>query len=369
MRVLLCPWSSAGYLYPATALALELHRRGHDVALVAGGPAAHAARAAGIWVRQAPPAAFDVADWFHNGADQYRAVVELVRETRPDVLVASVLGLGTLLAARMLDLPVVVLGLTCHLWPYAEPNASAAEDPEQRGWRLAQTLRIWDTVSGSVGLAGSRPTVDAAPLLGTAFLLRGHPELETPGRVLPAAVRHVGPLWWEPAAGDETERQRLAAHVDRVGKPLAYVHLGRTFGGESLWSWIETAFRGSGYQAVVELGRSEPHRAAPGVDVLTVRRPWMSDLLQRAELVVTNGTTAPVLGALLHGRPLFLRPNGGEQRVLAAACVRAGVAERLPDPAAIENAVLGERARMLGAELRETKSAALAAQAVEAAAR
>jgi UDP:flavonoid glycosyltransferase YjiC (YdhE family) len=363
MRALICPWSSPGYLYPAAALALELHRRGHDVALTATGRAADAVSEAGVWVTRTPATGFEVADWFHNGADQYRAVLDIARETRPDVLVASVLGLGTLLAAQELDLPVVVIGLACHLWPYLEPAGD--DDPEQREWRLTQTLKILDSVSEAVG---RRPTADAGDLFGTAFLLRGHPELEAPGRTLPDSVQHVGPLCWEPPA-DEAERERIAAHVDRIAKPLVYVHLGRTFGGESLWPWIDTAFRGTGFQAVVELGRSDDHEPPPGADVLTVRRPWMSDLVNRADLVVTNGTTAPVLGAMLHDRPLLLRPNGGEQRVLATACLRAGVATRLPESADLVAPALSPRARRLGAELRETKSAALAAQAVEAAAR
>ena len=38
---------------------------------------------------------------------------------RADALVTSVLCHGALLAAELLDLPVVVLGLAAHLWDYA----------------------------------------------------------------------------------------------------------------------------------------------------------------------------------------------------------------------------------------------------------
>ncbi|MGE7437869.1 glycosyltransferase [Kitasatospora sp. NPDC001175] len=120
---------------------------------------------------------------------------------------------------------------------------------------------------------------------------------------------------------------------------------------------------------------AEAARAA-GLDVLTVRRGWTSDLLSRAELVVANGTSAPVLGALLHDRPLLLSPNGGEQRLLAAACLRAGVAAPLDPAAAVPDLrtvtadpALRARVREAGALLRQAESAALAAQAVEEAGR
>lgn len=411
MKVLLCPLSSAGFLYPATATALELHRRGHDVTLFATGAAGRAAAAAGIAVlpsvTEREPYAFDVSRWFRDGASQYRVVRDAARALRPDAVVTSVLCPGALLAAEGLGLPAVVLGLTCHLWPYADPAQTAEPaDPagaadsgtQDRRWRLAETLKHHQALRERLGLRVPAPAEAARQLLGRAFLLRGHPGLEQPGALLPAGVRHVGPLWWEPspaegdapaggdarAEGDPRSRGgppsdggALARRIERVGKPLVYVHLGRTFGGESLWPWIDAAFTGTGRQAVVELARTATRTPAPGSDVVTVRRPRMGDLLERAEAVVTNGTSAPVLGALLHARPLLLRPNGGEQRLLAAACLRAGVATELPPaPApgdALSRAVADTRlraaARTLGSALAQAKSATAAAQEIEDAAR
>jgi UDP:flavonoid glycosyltransferase YjiC (YdhE family) len=374
-----------GYLYPATALALELHRRGHEATLLSTAGAAAAARAEGLDVRDVDtlpePGAFEVSRWFRTGAAQYRAVLQLARAQRPDVLVTSVLCQGALLAAETLDLPVVVLGLTCHLWTFGAVNAAEEADDADRDWRLEQSLALLDTARQEAGLPARTPATGTLPLLGQAFLLRGHPSLEPQGAVLPEQVRHVGPLWWEPPA-DPEQLERAEEFLARSDRPLAYVHLGRTFGGTTLWPWIDAAFAGTGYRAVVELGRTEErraeeHRTVSGADVLPVRLPWMSALLDRAHLVVANGTSAPVLGALLHDRPLLLRPNGGEQRVLASAAVRAGVAAELPASAAdlehpagpvretLADPVLRSRVRQLGEALRQSKSAALAAQAVE----
>ncbi|MFC1401213.1 MULTISPECIES: glycosyltransferase [Streptacidiphilus] len=384
MRALLCPLTSPGYLYPATALALELHRRGHEVTLLSAAGAATAARADGLDVHDVDalpePGAFEVSRWFRSSAAQYRAVLELARARRPDVLVTSVLCPGALLAAETLDLPVVVLGLTCHLWTFDAPHTADGADDADRGWRLEQSLAMLDTARQEVGLPARAPAAGMLPLLGQAFLLRGHPDLEPQGALLPEQVRHVGPLWWEPPA-DPGRLEQAEEFLARSDRPLAYVHLGRTFGGTTLWPWIDAAFTGTGHRAVVELGRTEEHRSAPGADVLTVRLPWMSALLDRADLVVANGTSAPVLGALLHDRPLLLRPNGGEQRVIASAALRAGVAAELPVSAAdlahpagpvgetLADPVLRSRVRRLGEALRQTKSAALAAQAVEEACR
>jgi UDP:flavonoid glycosyltransferase YjiC (YdhE family) len=394
VRVLLCPLSSPGYLYPATAVALELQRRSHDVALFTAGQAARAATAAGVAVLPAvterDPHAFDVSRWFRVGESQYRVVRSAAQAVRPDVVVTSVLAPGALLAAEALGLPAVVIGLACHLWPHRTPaegpEADAeASDTEDRRWRLAQTLKHHQDLRRRIGLPPHSRGDAVRHLRGRALLLRGHPRLEPKGAELPDGVRHIGPLWWEPPAGtaEQKARDALDRRLDQAGKPVVYIHLGRTFGGESLWEWIDAAFTGTGHQAVVELGRTEPREPAPESDVLAIRRPAMAHLLRRAEAVVSNGTSAPVLGALLHSRPLLLRPNGGEQRLLSAACLRAGVAVPLdisrpaaagPGSAASLDALLADarlrcRARSFGAALAQTKSAALAAQEVEDAGR
>ncbi|MET8826362.1 glycosyltransferase [Streptomyces sp. NPDC004610] len=374
MNVLLCPLSDPGYLYPALALGRELRRRAHRIDVLAGARAAAVVREAGLAMSAVPDAtALSVGHWTVRGLEQYTLVGREIRRLRPDVLVTSVLCHGALLAAEAADLPVVVLGLTAHLWPYRAGAVPA--DAHDRSWRLAGTLEHYEALRDAAGLPPRRDRFPDAPLLGTAFLLRGHPVLEVPDTELPAPVRHVGPCWWEP------EPEPGAVPVPPGGGPLVYVHLGRTFGGGSLWPRLNTAFAGGGHRAVVELGRSGPSEAAPGADMVTGRRPWMAPLVERADLVLTNATSAPVLGALLHGKPLLVAPNGSEQQVLAAACLRAGVARRLPAPgapAAVLRAAVGDAARdpglraravEVGGLLAGSKSESRAADAVEVAAR
>ncbi|WP_406447717.1 glycosyltransferase [Streptomyces sp. NBC_00876] len=370
MNVLLCPLNDPGYLYPALAAGRELRRRGHTVHVLAGPRAAPVVTAAGLELSAVTDGtALSVAHWTVRGAEQYAAVAHAVRRLRPDVLVTSVLCHGALVAAEAAALPVVVLGLAAHLWPY---RAGPADDCG-RAWRLAETLKHYGTIREAAGLAPRRDRFPDTPLLGTAFLLRGHPAMEVPGAELPPAVRHVGPCWWEPKAP--------AAEPLPGSRPLAYVHLGRTFGGSSLWPRLNAAFTSGSHRAVVELGRSGAPEAAADADLTVGRRPWMGPLVERADLVLTNATSAPVLAALLHGKPLLVAPNGSEQQVLAAGCLRAGVARSFPAAGAcaadLRAAVAGAagdpglraRAREIGGLLADGKSEARAADAVESAAR
>ncbi|NEB29062.1 glycosyltransferase [Streptomyces sp. SID14446] len=372
MKVLLCPLNDPGYLYPALAVGAELRRRAHTVHVLAGPRAAPTNTEAGLETLAVEDAtALSVSHWTVRGSEQYTEVARAVRQTRPDVLVTSVLCHGALVAAEAADLPVVVLGLAAHLWPYR--SGTDAADAHDRTWRLTETLKHYGAVREAAGLAPRHDRFPDTPLLGSAFLLRGHPALEPPGAELPPAVRHVGPCWWEP--------EPTASDPLPESKPLAYVHLGRTFGGASLWPRLNAAFTAGTHRGVVELGRSGAPEAAPDADLIVGRRPWMGPLVDRADLVLTNATSAPVLAALLRGTPLLVAPNGSEQQVLAAGCLRAGVARRLPEPgasaatlrAAVEETAhdpeLRIRAREMAGLLAAGKSETHAADAVEAASR
>ncbi|MEU6232629.1 hypothetical protein, partial [Kitasatospora sp. NPDC047058] len=326
--------------------------------------------------------AFSATWWGTTGAAQYRAVLRAARQARADLLVTSVLCNGALLAAETLDIPVAVIGLSVHLWDYRSGGDGEPQFGRTRENRTRECLDLYAATREQAGLAGrpsrwARHRDAGGPLLGEALLLRGGPELEHPGAVLPERVHQVGPLAWEPAA-DRAELAAVRAHLERSGKPVVYVHLGRFFGGGSPWPRLNAAFTGGPFQAVVEQGRSTDPRPAPGADLLLVRKPWLGPLVDLAGLVLTSGTSAPVLAALLRGRALGVSPNGSEQPLLAGALLRAGVAVHVPRTAApdasapVEAAwrddLLRERARRLGRRLAAADGAARAAEVIEHAA-
>jgi UDP:flavonoid glycosyltransferase YjiC (YdhE family) len=318
--------------------------------------------------------AFSAAWWGTSGLAQYRAIVRAARQAGADLLVTSVLCHGALLAAEVLDIPVVVIGLSAHLWNYRAGGEGEPQLGRTRESRTHETRRLYAAAREQAGLSARGSRRPDSPLLGDALLLRGDPALEYPGAELPARVRHVGPLAWEPTP-DAAEVDEVGERLARSGKPVVYVHLGRFFGGDSLWPRLNAAFTGGRFQAVVEQGRSTDPRPAPAADILLVRKPWMGPLIDLAGLVLTSGTSAPVLAALLRGRALAVSPNGSEQPLLAGACARAGVAVHIPNAPSVElsaplesawqDSGLRERARALGRRLAATDSAARAADAVE----
>lgn len=377
MNILLCPLSDGGYLYPAIAAGRELRHRGHVVSALGRARVAPVLAEAGLPFAAAEDlgerTGFSAACWASTGMEQYRVTLRAAAQAQADLLVTSVLCHGTLLAAEVLDVPVVVLGLSVHLWDY-QAGGDGEPQGKTRAGRTRDTLRHHAALREQAGLPPQRYPLAQTPLLGAALLLRGDPALEYPGAGLPDLVHHVGPLAWEPAA-DPGEIDQVQTHLDRTGKPVVYVHLGRFFEGVNQWPTLNAAFTAGPFQAVVERGRSRDPRPAPGADILLVHKPWMRPLIDRARLVLTSGTSAPVLTSLLRGRPLGVSPNGAEQPLLAAACLRAGVAVRVPgavsrDPTALLRSAwrdrgLRDRARELGRKLAAADSAARAADVIE----
>lgn len=378
MKILLCPLSDGGYLYPVVAAGRELRHRSHHVDLLGRAAAAPIAAEAGLPFTAAEELggrrAFSAAWWGLTGVDQYRAVLRAARQTQADLLVTSALCTGALVAAEALDLPVVVIGLSVHLYDYRSGGEGEPHLGRTRASRTEQNELIHAAVREEAGLASRAPRWPHSPLLGDVTLLRGDPGLEYPGALLPEPVRYVGPLDWEPTP-DPAEVAVVRDRLDGCGKPVVYVHLGRNFGGYSLWPRLNEAFTGGRFQAVVEQGRSTDPQPAPEADLVHVRKPWMGPFVDRANLVLTSGTSAPVLAALRRGLPLAVSPNGSEQPLLSGACIRAGVAVRVPNTAATDTAGLlesawrddglRERARTLGRRLCAVDGVARAADAIE----
>jgi UDP:flavonoid glycosyltransferase YjiC (YdhE family) len=378
VNILFCPMSDPGYLYPSIAVARELRRRGARVHVLARPGAAALLAEADLPFLPAEPyggrQSFNVNEWFGRAPRQYRAIRDAAREVQADVLVTSLLCRGALLAAEALELPVVVIGLAAHLWAYQENGAVEPEFPARRAWRTREMLRNYNLAREQVGLPRRSAGAADYPLIGTALLLRGDPALEYPAAVLPERVHHVGPCTWEPRAEPE-ELAAVLDRLDRVDKPVVYVHLARIFDGTSPWPRLNAAFTDGPFQAVVELGRSDDPRPAPDADLVVVRKPWMGPLLDRAEFVLTTCTSAPVLNALLRGRALGVSPDGSEQSLLAEACVRAGVAayvpnELSPDPvkvlrSAADDSGLREQAGELGRRLAAADGGGRAADIIQ----
>jgi UDP:flavonoid glycosyltransferase YjiC (YdhE family) len=365
VKVLLCPMSQGGYLYPALAIGRMLAAGGDQVTLL-GPPSTtcHAVAAGLSYVaaeRHDGRFGFNVSRWFLDSIAQTSNIMRVARELQPDAVVASALGPGALLAGELLDLPVFVIGFATHILNYRTSGQESPDRLAERQWRSSTLLDAYRKARERQGLPPRHDRVAESPLYGAGLLLRGCASLQCPGAELPAQVHQVGPCLWEPDT-PVAELSEVTALLRRNGKRVVYVHLGRNFDGVSLWPMLNELFADSKFQAVVELGRSSDAHPDPEASITMVHKPWMQSLVALSDLVITGGTTSPVTAALWAARPLLLAPGGSEQLVLTDSCVQAGVGHRHSRSldgrdersllTATGSSAFAERATALSAELR-----------------
>ena len=331
MRALFCPIAGRGFIYPMLGIGQKLTARGHTVAFATSVEFADVIAEAGFdrlprGVKDG--ASFELARWGHPlaVAIQVRHVQHAIERFDPDVLLVSPLALGALVVGEIACLPVAMLGLSTFLWPVADAGRGMRSADPEASWRHAEMLRLYNQARG---LFGQRPydgRLDESPLLVTPHLLQSVPELEPLAAGLPAAVKMVGSCLHEAERPDA----ELMAWLEegRPGEPLVYLQHGSVFdGGGDYWPTFAAAAQDAGVRVAASLGRRRG-AVAPFTDSRFLLRPHVPQgpVLERASAVVSSGNTTAVLGALTHGLPSLLLPNGGEQRAMAIRCSRAGTA-------------------------------------------
>ncbi len=331
MRALLCPIGGRGFVYPMIGIGRTLAARGHQVAFATAPGFAEAIAGAGferLPRGETDGPSFQLTHWGHPlaVAIQVRHVQDAIERFRPDVLLASTLALGPLIAGEITGLPVAVLGLAGYLWPVPlAGRAVRSGDPLAR-WRHGEMVEIYNSASGLFGLRPRPRSLEASPLLGGLYLLQAVPGLEPLADHLPPRVRLVGSCVHEPDGPDPELIEWLDAGGD--GQPLLYVQHGSIFrSGDGFWPALAAAARelGARVAAATERHRNPP---APFMDQSSLVRGHIAQaaVLEHADALVCSGNTTAVLGALTHGLPALLLPSGGEQPALAARCLEAGAA-------------------------------------------
>jgi UDP:flavonoid glycosyltransferase YjiC (YdhE family) len=386
MRCLLCPLATPGFLYPAIGLALSLQSAGHEVAFATG--ATFAETLARVGLRRIPRGqrdgpSFEVESWHHplSIAIQLKHVEHALASFPADVIVASQLALGPLLAAERRRVPVVVQGLCTYLWPTGDDDetSSSRATRERRAWRLGDMLGHLETARAIMRLpAVVEPTEN--PFVGALFLLRSVAELEGPEHLLPAGVHLVGDQLWEPDSCDPEVESWIEESVSG-GFRIVYVQHGRSFSTPGFWPQLREAAGDQRVRVAASTGRMDGE-VGPVPEGWIVRSHLpQARVLARAAAVVASANTTAVLGALSHGVPLVLIPGGGEQVDVAERCAAAGVAVVLsPETvtavalsAAIRQILdepgFGHRARQLAMAFRSKRAENLAPILVESVAK
>lgn len=295
-----------GHLYPLLPLAHALAEQGDDVTVLTG---------EGVTAGLTLPVAAEAPPWTSTAAygramallaeepepDPSRmvtamfvdatapGVIETARPalTRlaPDVVVADCYDVGTLVAARLLDLPTVLVGIT-RMGDYG--NRIVARAAELYADQLASHGR-----HGAAGLADLK--VEPFP----AFLL-------DPADVSPWPELAVRPDQWSPPG---------PAWNGSSARPRAYVTLGTVFSSAELLRAAAVGVAAAGYDVLVALGPAV-QRADLGDLPDSVRAEEFVDqaaALDGADVVVHHGGSGTLLGALARDLPQVLVPRGADQ--------------------------------------------------------
>ena len=221
-RVLLGAFGDPGHAFPMIALGRALRERGHEVTLQTWRRWQASVEAEGVAFAAAPE--YDVFPTGGPGGeplDFYEAVVHatqdtlpLVRELRPDAVVADILTLAPSLAAELNGIPRATL--IPHVYPENEPDfpiySLGARLPRtaagRAAWRRAQGPIRRGVELGRVELNQTRARLGLPPLQyghggisRELALVATFPQLEYP-RAWPSWAHVVGPLMWEPPARD-----------------------------------------------------------------------------------------------------------------------------------------------------------------------
>jgi UDP:flavonoid glycosyltransferase YjiC (YdhE family) len=336
VRILFSSGPMYGHVNALLPLALAARDAGHTV-IVATGPELldHVARhGLATWSigrtheasggRAALSPQYFVDTGTHRAAD----LVPLARRWRPDLVVHEEMELAGAVAAATTGARHAVHALSLRL-----PT-----------W-------VWDTMAPIVGEL-ARPWIsgaEAPDVFGATYLRIDPPSLRVaePGQW--ADVRAVRPGFGRPA-DDDRPPAGLDEFLRDGADPVVHLTLGTVF-HESPGVFREalTGLRELPVRVVATTGpRVAPSSLGPQpANVRVVPYVPHALLLPSCALVVAHAGSGITFGALAHGLPQLLLPQGADQFDNAAACAAAGVATVLPPDGVDAAAVADAAGRML----------------------
>ncbi len=388
LTVLLGAFGDPGHAFPMIALGRALVARGHDVTLQTWARWREHVEAEGMSFAAAPE--YQVFPSGPEPLDFYEAVVHatldtrpLVRELRPDVVVADILTLAPALAAELQRVPCATL--IPHVHPHGERHfpiySLGARMPRSAVgralWRRAQRPVDSGLELGRVQLNRTRERVGLTPLAHVhggisrqLALVATFPQLEYPRR-WPEAVHVVGPLMWEPPTAD--------VELPPGDAPLVLVAPSTAQDAEH--RLLEATLRGladAPVRVLATWNRRLPPRPLPVPDNARLVE-WVSyaRTMPRCDVVVCHAGHGTLVRALASGCAVVACPAIGDMNENAARVDWAGAGVRVPrrfqTPRVLQLAVeraLGDasirlRARELAAWAGGHDSGAAAAKLVE----
>jgi MGT family glycosyltransferase len=341
LRLLLAAFGDAGHVFPAIALGRALAARGHEVTIETWEERRDAVEGAGLGFTAAeeykmfPPPDPDSEDGTH-AAEAARALLPLLEEMRPDVVISDILTLAPALAAEKAGIPLATL--IPHIYPVVESGLpffaiglQPPRTPLGRGVWKAGTRAL------NVGLEhGRRDLNQQRERLGLAPIERFHggisldlalvatfPQLEYPRR-WPAGVEVVGPMTFEVPHPD-IELPAGEAPLVLVAPSTAHDS------GNRLVRTALEALAEEPVRVVATTNRVRP-QAPIEVPANAVLVDWLSysQLMPAASAVVSHGGHGTVARALGAGTPVLICPIAGDMSETAMRVAWAGAGLSLP---------------------------------------
>ncbi len=343
LRVLLGAFGDPGHAFPLLALGRALRARGHDVLLETWARWAPDAEREGLRFAAAPE--FPVFPRDGEALRPYEAVSRAVDVTRPligafapDVVVSDILTLAPALAAELEGVPVATV------IPHVDPRTEPGWPPYSMGARPPRTAvarRLWRALDPLVGrgLALGRDELNATRArLGLAprdwvhngispelALVATFPQLESPRRARRPGTHVVGPLLWEPPAGD--------VELPPGDAPLLLVAPSTSQDPDHRLLRASLAgLAGLPVRVLATWNRRPPAPPLPVVPPNARLVEWVSyaRTMPRCDLVLCHGGHGTVARALEAGCVVVAAPAAGDMNENAARLDRAGLGVRLP---------------------------------------
>jgi UDP:flavonoid glycosyltransferase YjiC (YdhE family) len=388
--VLLGAFGDPGHAFPMIALGRALAARGHEVTLQTWTRWRADVEAEGLTFAAAPeyqvfPSGPEPLDFYEAVVYATRDTLPLLRECRPEVVVADILTLAPALAAELEGLPCATL--IPHVHPHGEPDfpiySLGARMPRtalgRRLWRAAQRPVDRGLERGRLELNHTReqlglPGLDYVHngLSRELALVASFPQLEYPRtRGWPANTHVVGPLMWEPPARE--------VELPPGEQPLVLVAPSTAQDAEH--RLLSAALRGladAPVRVLATYNRRLPPRPLP-VPANARVVDWLSyaRTMPDCDVVLCHAGHGTLVRALASGCAVVACPAVGDMNENAARLDWAGAGVRLPrrfvNPRTVRLAVeralgepsIRERARELGAWADAHDAGATAAVLVE----
>lgn len=353
MRILFTFIGGQGHFWPLVPVARAAAAAGHEVAVSGPGKVVHVARTAGftafetsephpggvdpnIGVRDSEPLKpvdreGDELEYAENFARKgtarhATAVLKILADWKPDVVVRDETDLGAGIAAERSGVPCAVLIVL---------GAGTLVRKDLVGPPLAE-------LRAEHGLPADP---DLTMLDGHLVLAPFPPSFRDPDSPLPDSS-----LWFRSA--------EPAPARPRSEPPQVYFTLGTVFNGDSgdLFERVLAGLAAVDANVVVTIGpKLDPESFGPQPDHVRLERFIdQHELLPTCDLVISHGGSGSMTGALAHGLPSILLPMGADQSHNTERAVALGVAREL------------DAATVTPAEITAAVTAALADDALRA---